>query len=330
MNKKRNFIIIIIIILVLFVGFLYKLNRKKDTLQIDIGYQSVTSQTWGALIIKNKNIFEDKLKEEFKDKNVKVVWHDEISGAVINTSMISGKVQFGFMGDMPLILNMYKAETLNEYDSMFLAMDGMGVNGANQSILVPNSSKTKSLEDLRGKTISTPIGSSSHYMLMKALEKYNMLNDVTIVHQDVALASQLLSTNKTDAFSIWAPYPNFLVDEGSAKVLLDGKDTEIDYLAGVIVNNNWAKKNQKIVKLFIESLDEAHDFINNNPEKAAEIFAEESGFTLSITKKEVKNIKWNTKIEEKDIETLIDKQKFLIELEQVEDFDMSKHIYVEE
>lgn len=330
MNKKRNFIIIIIIILVLFVGVLYKLNRKKDTLQIDIGYQSVTSQTWGALIIKNKNIFEDKLKEEFKDKNVKVVWHDEISGAVINTSMISGKVQFGFMGDMPLILNMYKAETLNEYDSVFLAMDGMGVSGANQSILVPKSSKAKSLEDLRGKTISTPIGSSSHYMLMKALEKYNMLNDVTIVHQDVALASQLLSTNKTDAFSIWAPYPNFLVDEGSAKVLLDGKDTEIDYLAGVIVNNNWAKENQKIVKLFIESLDEAHDFINNNPEKAAEIFAEESGFALSITKKEVKNIKWNTKIDEKDIETLIDKQKFLIELEQVEDFDMSKHIYVEE
>lgn len=329
MKIQNKFFVFLFLILLVGVVF-YSTNNKKETLQIDIGYQSVTSQTWGALIIKNKNIFEDKLKERFKDKDVKVVWHDEISGAVINTNMISGKVQFGFMGDMPLILNMYKAENVDDYDSAFLAIDGTGINGTNQSILIPKSSKVKSMEDLKGKTISTPIGSSAHYMLMKALEKYDMLDDVTIAHQDVALASQLLSTNKTDAFSIWAPYPNFLVDNGSAKVLLDGKDTEIDYLAGVIVNNNWAKKNQDIVKLFIESLDEAHDFINNNQEEAAEIFAEESGFDLNITKKEVKNIKWNSEITEKTIEILEDKQKFLIDLEQIGEFDMKKHIYVEE
>lgn len=329
MKIQNKFFVFLFLILLVGVVF-YSTNNKKETLQIDIGYQSVTSQTWGALIIKNKNIFEDKLKERFKDKDVKVVWHDEISGAVINTNMISGKVQFGFMGDMPLILNMYKAENVDDYDSAFLAIDGTGINGTNQSILIPKSSKVKSMEDLKGKTISTPIGSSAHYMLMKALEKYDMLDDVTIAHQDVALASQLLSTNKTDAFSIWAPYPNFLVDNGSAKVLLDGKDTEIDYLAGVIVNNNWAKKNQDIVKLFKESLDEAHDFINNNQEEAAEIFAEESGFDLNITKKEVKNIKWNSEITEKTIEILEDKQKFLIDLEQIGEFDMKKHIYVEE
>ena len=329
MKIQNKFFIFLFLILLVGVVF-YSTNNKKETLQIDIGYQSVTSQTWGALIIKNKNIFEDKLKERFKDKDVKVVWHDEISGAVINTNMISGKVQFGFMGDMPLILNMYKAENVDDYDSAFLAIDGTGINGTNQSILIPKSSKVKSMEDLKGKTISTPIGSSAHYMLMKALEKYDMLDDVTIAHQDVALASQLLSTNKTDAFSIWAPYPNFLVDNGSAKVLLDGKDTEIDYLAGVIVNNNWAKKNQDIVKLFKESLDEAHDFINNNQEEAAEIFAEESGFDLNITKKEVKNIKWNSEITEKTIEILEDKRKFLIDLEQIGEFDMKKHIYVEE
>ena len=329
MKNKKNLVILFVII-VLVIAIVFKVNNKKDVLQIDVGYQSVTSQTWGALIIKNKNIFLDKLKKEYPDKDVKVVWHDEISGAVINTSMISGKVQFGFMGDMPLILNMYKASTMDDYESLFLAMDGKGIDGKNQSILVPKSSKAKSLEDLKGKTISTPIGSSAHYMLMKALEKNDMLDDVTIVHQDVALASQLLSTNKTDAFSIWAPYPNFLVDEGSAKVLLDGEDTKIDYLAGVIVDNKWAKKNTKIVNLFVESLDEAHEFINEHPEEAAKIFSAESGFDLSITKKEVKNINWNTKISDEDIDTLLDKQKFLIELEQVKDFNMKDYIYIEE
>ena len=51
---------------------------------------------------------------------------------------------------------------------------------------------------------------------------------------------------------------------------------------------------------------------------------------LNITKKEVKNIKWNSEITEKTIEILEDKQKFLIDLEQIGEFDMKKHIYVEE
>ena len=325
--KKNGKVLIIVIIAIFLIGYLLSYSTAKDTLQVDVGYQSVTSQTWGALVMKNKNIFEEKLKKKYPNRKVKVVWHDEISGAVINTSMISGKVQFGFMGDMPLILNMYKASTIKNYDSKFLVMDGKGVDGKNQSILVPKKSKVKSVSDLEGKTISTPIGSSAHYMLMKVLEKNNLLDKVTIVHQDVALASQLLSTNKTDAFSIWAPYPNFLVDEGSAKVLLDGEETKIDYLAGVIVDNNWAKENKEIVDLFVESLDEAHKFIKDNPKEAAKIFTEESGFKLEITEKEVNNISWDTTITDEDLETLIDKQKFLIELEQVKEFNLKDYVY---
>ena len=324
---KKFLIFIIIIATIVLIGYQMLNPIKKDLLQVDVGYQSVTSQTWGALIMKNKNIFEDKLKKKYPNSKVKVVWHDEISGAVINTNMISGKIQFGFMGDMPLILNLYKASIIKNYDSRLLAIDGRGVNGKNQSILIPKDSRLKSVKELEGKTISTPIGSSAHYMLMKVLEKNNLLDKVTIVHQDVALASQLLGTNKTDAFSIWAPYPNFLVNEGNAKILLDGEDTKIDYLACVIVDNNWAKQNQEIVDLFTESLKEAHKFINENPDEASKIFQKESGFDIEITKKEVRNIIWDINIEEKDLETLIDKQKFLVELKQVEKFNLKDYVY---
>lgn len=325
---KRRIPLFFVFLVSIFLIIIIHFNEEK-TIKIDIGYQSVTSQTWGALIIKNKKIFEHKLKETYPNKKFKISWHDEISGAVINTSMISGKVQFGFMGDMPLILNVYKASTLEKYDSRIIAIDGKGINGKNQSILIPQSSNIKSIEELKGKTISTPIGSSAHYMLMKVIEKYNMFDEVTIVHQDVSLSSQLLSTNKTDAFSIWEPYPTFLEKEGYGKVLVSGEESDIDYLAGVIVNNNYANKNKKVVKLFIESLEEAHKFIKDNPEETAKIFTEESGFDLRITKKEVENICWETSIGEKDVDTLIDKQKFLIDLGQVKDFDLANYIYKE-
>lgn len=314
------------IFLICFSLYLFHVQEKKNTLEIHIGYQSVTSQTWGALIVKEKKTFEKKLEILYPDKKIKVVWHDEMSGAIINTSMISGKVQFGFMGDMPLILNMYKAETIDGYNSSLIAFDGKGNGGVNQSILVAKDSKIKRLKDLKGKTISTPIGSSAHFMLMKILEKNDMLDDVEIVHQDVALASQLLSSEKTDAFAIWAPYPNFLEDKNIGKVLVDGSESEIDYLAGVIVDRDYADSNPKIVDAFLESLNEAHEFIINNPDDAAVIFSKQSGFLLDITRKETKNIAWDSSINDKDIATMIEKQDFLISLNQVDSFDMKKYI----
>ena len=314
------------IFLICFSLYLFYVQEKKNTLEIHIGYQSVTSQTWGALIVKEKNTFEKKLEILYPEKKIKVVWHDEMSGAIINTSMISEKIQFGFMGDMPLILNMYKAETIDGYNSSLIAFDGKGSGGINQSILVAKNSDIKSIKGFKGKTISTPIGSSAHFMLMKILEKNSMLDDVEIVHQDVALASQLLSSKKTDAFAIWAPYPNFLEDKDIGKVLVDGSESEIDYLAGVIVDQDYADDNPKIVNAFLESLDEAHDFIINNPEEAAKIFSKQSGFSLDITRKETKNIMWDSNINDNDIATMIEKQQFLISLKQVESFDMKKYI----
>lgn len=323
--KKKILCLIICVILLMIVAFV--VNKEKNTLEVHVGYQSVTSQTWGALIIKNKNVFEKKLKEEYPNKKIKVVWHDEISGAVINTSMISNKIDIGFMGDMPLILNMYKAHTLDEYDSKLIAMDGIGKNGLNQSIVVPINSNIDKIEDLENKTISTPIGSSAHFMLMKVLKKYNLIDKVEIVHQDVAMASQLLLNSKIDAFSIWEPYPTMFQNLNMAKKIVDGTESNIDYLAGVIVNKNWYDSNQIISDLFIESLKEAHDFIKNNPEEAASIFVNESGFDYNTVLQVIKNIEWNSEINDSIIENLNDKKQFLVELGQIKEFDLSKNIY---
>lgn len=317
---------ILFIILIIFLIFIVNLNNKSKVYEIHIGYQSVTSQTWGALIIKNKNIFKKKLKKEYPNKKFKVVWHDEISGAVINTSMISNKVQIGFMGDMPLILNMNKAENLKEYDSKLISIDGIGVDGLNQSIIIPKNSKMESIKDLQGKTISTPIGSSSYYMVMKLLDKYNMNDKVNIIHQDVAMASQLLSSNKIDAFSIWEPYPTVLNGRGLSRLLIDGSETKVDYIAGVIVNNNWYKDNEKIVLLFKESLEEAHELLNSNKKEAAKIIEEESEFDYEYIVKIIKNIKWNNSLDENIINNLKDKQEFLLNLKEIDKFDLNKYI----
>ena len=323
---KKSVWLFLLILIIIVVSNIKGTLFGKDKIEIHIGYQSVTSQTWGALIIKNKNIFENNLKEKYPDKIFNIVWHDEISGAVINTSMISNKIDIGFMGDMPLLLNMYKSSKMDNYDSLLISLDGKGINGLNQSVIIPENSNIKNISDLKGKSISTPIGSSAHYMLMNVLEKYELYEDVEIVHQDVAMASQLLSNNMIDAFSIWEPYPTSLIGKGIAKELISGEDSEIDYIAGVIVNKKWHEENSELSNIFVASLDEAHKFIKNNPKEAAKIFAEESDFDYNTTLNIVDNITWDTKISEKDLKTLDSKKKFLIALGEIEEFELKKHI----
>lgn len=325
-QKIIYILLVCIFSLVLIVGSVKSYN-KEEVIEINIGYQSVTAQTWGALIIKEQKIYEKKLQELYPDKKIKVTWHDEISGSVINTSMISNKVDIGFMGDMPLLLNMYKADTNEEYESTLIAFDGKGNNGKNQSIMISKNSSIKNIYDLKGKTVSTPIGSSAHFMLLKILEKYEILSEVEIVHQDVGMSSQLLSTNKTDAFAIWDPYPNYLEEKISAKKLIDGSESNVDYLAGIIVNNNFLNRDKLLVEIFIESLNEAHAFIINNKEEAARIFAEESEFSYNVALNEIDSIEWNSNISEQDIETMTKKLEFLKTLNQIQEFDLRKYIY---
>lgn len=53
---KKKSLLILTIFLICFLLYLFHDQEKKNTLKIHIGYQSVTSQTWGALVVKEKNL----------------------------------------------------------------------------------------------------------------------------------------------------------------------------------------------------------------------------------------------------------------------------------
>lgn len=275
-----------------------------ETVTITVGYQSPTAQTWGALIIKNQKLFEKYLKEEAPNRNVKVEWFDAPAGSILNNNMAGGKIQISFLGDMPSLLNGVLGITQPNYHSVFLAFDGKGAEGRNQAILVPKDSNIKSIQDLKGKTVSTPIGSSSHRMLLESLRKYNMVDQVTIVDQSVTVGMQSIEQGKIDAHSTWEPYPSLMQLKNIGKVLQFGEETKIDYLAGVVANLDWAKNNKPYVLAFLRALNEAHEFALNQPEQTAKIFEEESKFPPEVCRKMVQNIRFDAAIYQKDLNTL--------------------------
>jgi len=294
---------------------------------VTVGYQSPTAQTWGALIIKNRKLFEKHLKELAPDDNVTVEWFDAPAGSVLNNNMIGGKIQLSFLGDMPSLLNGVLGVAQPNYDSVFLAFDGKGATGRNQAILVPKDSKIAKIEDLKGSTVSTPIGSSSHRMLLETLRQHGMVDDVKIVDQSVTVGMQSIEQSKIVAHSTWEPYPSLIESKGFGKVLSPGEATKIDYLAGVVANLDWAQKNRAYAIAFLRALDEAHEFVRMHPEETAKIFAEESKFPLEVCHKMVANIRFDAAIYDKDLNTLKGSVIFLASIGRLkEELDLGQFV----
>lgn len=278
-------------------------SKNREIVKIAIGYQNTTAQTWGAIIIKNQKLYERYLNKRFPDKQFQIEWFNAPSDTPLTDNMISGKIQLAFLGDSPILINGEKGQTLPNYKSVLIAFDGKGSNGKNQAIMIPKGSNLK-IQDLKGKTVSTVLGSSAHCMLLAALDKYGLTGKVKIADQNVTEGMAGIQQKTIAANSTWEPYPSMIQFKGQGDVLLNGSDTEVDYLDGVIANRTWAESNQEYVIAFSKALIEAHQFIAQKPQIAAQIFADESGVPFEVCRRILDNVRFDAAIYHQDIKTL--------------------------
>ena len=148
-------------------------------------------------------------------------------------------------------------------------------------------------------------------MLLEALRAKGLVEKVTVVDQSVTVGMQSIEQNKIAAHSTWEPYPSLIESKGIGKLLISGEETSIDYLTGVVANKDWAEKNHDYVTAFLQALNEAHTFIANHPNEAADIFQQESKYPIEVCKKMVQNIRFDAAFYEKDKERLPGSAQFL-------------------
>ena len=284
---------------------------EKEQVTIGVGYQTVTAQTWGPLIMKNKGFFEEELQKVDPGKQFSIDWQNAQSGPPLTNNMIAGKLQFADMGDMPVLINGEKGEIMPNYDSVFLGFDGKGRSGKNEAILVPKNSSIYSVKDLAGKTVGTPIGSSAHRMLLAELDAAHITDKVDIVGQDATVGVNNIAQQKIDAYAIWEPFPTLAVQKGVGRILVGGEDTGIDYLDGIVADRKWVKEHEEYTVAFLKALIRAHDFIREHPDEAAKIFAKESGYSERVAREMVKAIRFDSVVYQRDLRTLEGSKKFL-------------------
>jgi NitT/TauT family transport system substrate-binding protein len=255
-------------------GLLLTAPAYAGTIDIAIGHQSMCTDTYTAgIIVKELKLLEKHLPHtgKYADATYSVTWNDYSSGGPITNEMLADKLSFGVMGDYPLIVNGAKFQQTDSLRSLYVAGTGYNLKGSGNGIVVPVASKIYSIKQLAGHSVSTPVGSASWGMLIKALGDNHMtLASLELKNQAPAVGAANIQTGKIDAHADFCPWSEIMEYRGTGRKIYDGSETGVPYLHGLVVRKDFADKYPEIVVAFIEAIYDAGKWVAADPMQASE------------------------------------------------------------
>ena len=231
-----------------------------------IGYQVVPN---AELLTKNLGSVEEKFPD------VEIKWLPFDSGRDVNTAMVSGGIDVGLAGSVPVSTGIAQ----NLPYQVYYVHD---VIGDNEALAVTESSGINAMADLTGKTIGVPFGSTTHFSLLSALDQEGIDSaDVKILDmqpQDMLAAWQ---RGDIDGGFVWQPTLSKML-EADGKVLITAKQLAEDGIVTAdlgIVSKEFAQNYPDFLSGYVETLNESTAFYRESPDEAAAAIAEEIGLT---------------------------------------------------
>jgi NitT/TauT family transport system substrate-binding protein len=257
-----------------------------ETIEIAIGHQSMCTDTYtGGIVIKELKLLEKHLPKtgKYQDAQYEISWSDYSSGGPITNQMLANKLSIGVMGDYPLLVNGAKFQATNSLRSLYVAGTGYNLKGSGNGIVVPVKSDIYSLNDLKGKSVSTPVGSASWGTLYKAMQDANIpASAYQLKNQSPAVGAANIATGKIDAHADFCPWSEIMEFRGTGRKIYDGSETGIPYLHGVVVREDFAKKYPELVVAFIEAVYDAGTWIKADPMHAVEMMEKWTGVEKEV------------------------------------------------
>lgn len=125
-------------------------------------------------------------------------------GKDINKYLFSGEIDVAVAGDMPVLTAAGRQKVI----VVALAKQSYSSIVARRSFLI---------NELKGKKVGIALGSTSHYVLLQALEAAGLdESDVKIVPMNVDKMAEALAKGKIDAFAAWEPTPTIALQENNS------------------------------------------------------------------------------------------------------------------
>ena len=182
-----------------------------------------------------------------------IEWRQFGSGTEVIAAMASGDVQVAELGSSPLAIG---ASQGVEYQ-LFMIAQGLGTA---ESLIAKEGSGIAALEDVRGKRIAVPVGSTAHYSLMGALAHAGIPEaEVEIINLPADQIAAAWDSGQVDAAFIWEPVQNQILQTGT---FILGADQTAAWgyptFDGWVVNTEFAAANPEAMAAFARTMNEAN------------------------------------------------------------------------
>ena len=228
-------------------------------------------------------------EDYLKEIGVKVNAVTYSAGTDINNAVVSGDVDVATLGSSPVSLGI--ANGIG-YKVVFAPY----VEGGNiEALVVKKDSGVSTVAGLKGKTIGTPFGTTSHYALLNALELGGLsASDVEILGlggQDIVAA---WTRGDIDAAYIWSPALDECVKNGGSIITNDGELAEQGVLIPEVgvARNEFAEKYPTLVSQYVKALIKVYDLAKNDPDQAAKDVAAWEGIAEENAKGQIADNIW--------------------------------------
>lgn len=254
--------------------------------EVVVGYQSKTINTVTAgTLLRAQGYLERRLAEQgAKDgRSYKVVWQDYDSGAPITAQMLAEKIDIGSMGDYPLLINGSRAQEAGGPGTRLVSVTGYNLLGALNGVVVPDGSPAHTLADLKGKKVSTSVGSAADGTLVQALRRAGVPDTgIQKQNQQPAVGASALKAGSVDALAQFVAWPGVVVFAGDGHLLYDGAALGRPTLHGVVVRQKYGTAHPEVVRAFLQAQADATRYLNEHPLDASRKVADATGLPPEV------------------------------------------------
>ncbi|MFL1403761.1 ABC transporter substrate-binding protein [Marinobacter sp. M1N3S26] len=260
-------------------------GASAETIRVGIGHQSMVTNTIpGGIILEKLELLEKHLPTtgKYEDVDYEIIYRDYDSGPPITNQMLAGKLDFGVMGDYPLIVNGAKFQETGKQETRFIAVTGYNLRGTGNGIVVPIDSDAQSLADLEGKQLSVPVGSAAWGMTLKALSEAGLSDKVQIVNQSPPVGAANIQAGRIDAHADFCPWSEIMEFRGTGRKIYDGSEAEIPTFHGTVVRKEFADEYPEVVEGYLTATLEAQKWIQDDPMNAAVQVSEWTGVEKEV------------------------------------------------
>ncbi|WP_415146717.1 taurine ABC transporter substrate-binding protein [Limimaricola cinnabarinus] len=182
-----------------------------------------------------------------------IEWRKFGSGSEVIAAMASGDIKLAELGSSPLAIATSQGVELE----MFMLAQ---VLGSAESLIARDGSEIETLEDLTGKRVAVPVGSTAHFSLMGALDHAGIeASDLTLLNMPPDQIAAAWEQGAIDAAFIWQPVQNQILETGT-RLATSAETAEWGFptFDAWVVSAEFAAENAEAVAAFAKTMDEAN------------------------------------------------------------------------